>query len=419
MTSRNPSVISPVPDPDQGRPPLWQYVPISEYRLPATTIQSTFKTRFIKFRKQLRSGKLQTTEPFQQADDLKSLPERLLKQILPATDWQANIGAIEDAIAPWIAAGNQFCPAMFLINPPHSHSNHLLTTWADNKGIAIIDPPKPDRSFADSDIWLNRLEKQEGVWALPHLEKCYLRHAAGLGLVRRLFAQLFSGRLGRGLIACDSWAWAYLSRIFKLTSLSARVPQGFDSERLAEWFYGGLPENRRQRFIFRQADTGRYVIRPAEIQNNKSGASFELSPFLKDLAAYSRGIPGVALAVWQRSLKGQPDTIKAQQEENTDSPQRVPIWVQSLTSMEKPVVPQTASRNHAFVLHSLLLHNGLSVDLLSAVLPQPTEEVEQARFELEMPGLIEACDGIWRVSPAGYPVVREYLKTQGFLTDDF
>lgn len=419
MTPESPSTSNQQVEPAQNLPSLWQYVPLNEYRVPAATIQSTFKTRLITFRNRLCTAKHPTAEPFQQAQDLKSLPERLLKQILPAADCHPHIHAIEDIVASWRDAPNQSDPAVFMINIPYSYTQDLLACWAESKALEIIDPPDPAGISGNIDTWMNRLAGKDGIWVLPHLEKCYLRHSSGLATVRRLFSELFSGRLGRGIIGCDSWAWAYLSIIFRVKSQLTRVSQGFDSEKLANWFYGTLPENKRQRFIFRQADTGRYVIRPADPQTSDSGANMEPSAFLKDLAAYSRGIPGVALALWRRCLKGQPDTLQAQQKENTDSPQRVSVWVQSLTGMEKPSMPKDTDRSHAFVLHGLLLHNGLTEDLIASVLSLPTEEIELALSELEMVGLIEKNDGIWRVSPVGYPVVREFLRTRGFLTDGF
>ena len=419
MTSDNPSAISRPTDENINNRPLWQYVPVNDYKVPVTTIQRTFKTRFMAFRERLHTGTLPPAEQFHKANDLKSLPDRLLKQILPATDWHAHMQAIDDSIAAWCEDEKKFGPAIFLMNIPYSHTENLLAGWAESKGLSIIDPPDPADISAGGDIWLKQLAETDGIWILPHLEKCYLRHASGLALMRRLFARLFSRRLGRGVIGCNSWAWAYLSRTFRLASQSLRVPQAFDSETLSHWFYGSLPENKRHRFIFRQADTGRYVIKPASGPNTDARTSAEPSLFLKDLAAYSRGIPGVALALWQRCLKGQPDTIQAQKEENTGSPLLIPIWVQSIDSMEKPSLPQKTDRGHTFVLHNLLLHNGLTDDLLAAVLPLSPEEIQQACFELERGGAIESNDGIWRVSPAGYPVVREFLKTEGFLTDDF
>lgn len=41
-----------------------------------------------------------------------------------------------------------------------------------------------------------------------------MRHAGGLTLVRRLLERAVSGQLGRGLIGCDSWAWAYLQKVW-------------------------------------------------------------------------------------------------------------------------------------------------------------------------------------------------------------
>ena len=73
-------------------------------------------------------------------------------------------------------------------------------------------------------------------WVFPCLERAYLRHPEGLTMVRRFLANAYAGNLGRGIIGCDSWAWAFLRHVWR-----GRVPvtvtlQAFDETRLARHF---------------------------------------------------------------------------------------------------------------------------------------------------------------------------------------
>jgi hypothetical protein len=151
------------------------------------------------------------------------------------------------------------------------------------------------------------------------------------------------------------------------------------------------------------------------------------SPYLRDLAAFSYGIPGVALAYWRASLQTEPDTIDLEKDlekstdETTDgqSTSHPTVWVKPWINIEKPGLPKNAGRNHAFILHSLLLHDTLDMDMLAKLLPERHLHFGQILYDLSDNGLIELVDEQWRVSPKGYPVVRAFLKNEGFLTDDF
>ena len=74
---------------------------------------------------------------------------------------------------------------------------------------------------------------------LTHLEHCYLRHYDGLTMLRRLLEIMLSHRR-RWLVRCDSWAWAYFRRVFKVDAMlrSPWVLAPFSQERLRVW----LPE---------------------------------------------------------------------------------------------------------------------------------------------------------------------------------
>jgi predicted transcriptional regulator len=70
-------------------------------------------------------------------------------------------------------------------------------------------------------------------------------------------------------------------------------------------------------------------------------------------------------------------------------------------------------------LHNLLLHNGLSQAILSEILPFSPHVITSTARVLKDAGLVEKNQGLWNVSPSGYPIVRQYLNGEGYLTDSF
>ena len=69
------------------------------------------------------------------------------------------------------------------------------------------------------------------------------------------------------------------------------------------------------------------------------------------------------------------------------------------------------------VLHTLLIHGGLWSRILPELLPLSPMEILEHLYLLEASGLVESDQRFWRVTPAGYPAVRQVLQSEGYLTD--
>jgi hypothetical protein len=145
-----------------------------------------------------------------------------------------------------------------------------------------------------------------------------------------------------------------------------------------------------------------------------------VSPFLKHLAAYSRGIPGVALALWRSALRNDPDEKVAEtQEAQATCELGTSIWVLPWDEVQKPALPRTFDPGHALLLHALLVHHGLTAGAAAELLSFSADAVERAGSELQEAGLIENNGGCWRVPAADYSAARRYLDGEGYFTDDF
>ncbi len=72
-----------------------------------------------------------------------------------------------------------------------------------------------------------------------------------------------------------------------------------------------------------------------------------------------------------------------------------------------------------FILHNLLLHNGLSATTLAELMPLPKTQIVSNLLRLQSMELVQSSEDIWRVSALGYPGVREFLRSHGYLVDAF
>jgi hypothetical protein len=125
------------------------------------------------------------------------------------------------------------------------------------------------------------------------------------------------------------------------------------------------------------------------------------------------------MAYWRDSLQAEPDTTGKENTIEDTAVGRSTIWVKPWINVEKPGLPKEMKRHHAFILHNLLLHDSLDMDTLSKLLFVSHHLSDQCLYDLSDNGLIMFSEDQWQVTPKGYPVVRGFLKTEGFLSDDF
>lgn len=235
-------------------------------------------------------------------------------------------------------------------------------------------------------------------------------------MIRRFLDQAYSGELGHGIIGCDSWAWAFVSQVWHGWLPIALTLQAFDRQRLINYIHSLTDLSTGEPVSFRQSDKGQYVL-PSP---NQEDVSNETSNFLQLLAAYSRGIFGIAWEGWLASLKTEPQEEVAEQAESEDQtiPSRT-VWVTPWDQLELPTLPNRAGLDEAFVLHTMLLHNGLAFEQLEQLLPLSPNQGKETLLRLKDGGLVAKHDHVWQVSPLGYPAVRRYLKEIGYLVDSF
>ena len=422
MMSSNASAYSAVP---QESAPLWAYVPIDQFSVPAEPTVEAVKKGIRGLLSRLRK---ESQQPVVDKEDLQAVPQELLDRIAPAPLWRERAQSLRTALEPWLRMSPSESALQVVIGAPHSGAPQVLQQLARTKRWQMLEEPTPEQITSDNDSWLAQVDEVGGkLVVIPRLERCYLRHHDGLKLIRRLFDRFYAADR-RYLVGCDSWAWAYLTTVIRL-ELPGQPPltlQGVDDQQLGRWLLE-LTEGGKDGFAFLQQDNGRPVLPPSpnsreegspnEPSSESVDQPLQTTGFLKHVAAQSRGNPGIAWVIWRASLQTGAQEGKLQTREGVSSKEEKIIWVRPWSEVAFPSLVEKGNRHALVTLHTLLLHGGLPLPLLQELLPFDAGETTQIVHRLRASRLVEAIDGEWIVSKLGYPIVRQILNSEGFLVD--
>jgi hypothetical protein len=407
---------------------LWRFIHLDQYNRPSGTSRETMRKGISGL--WLRLGWESKAEESVFAEkELSQVPQELVDKAAPDPDWSAFLPAMTAALETWLDAKVPGSTNQVFVGPPYHGTSEILTAWAQARDWRLVAAPSPEMILTGGQDWLTQLEEDNEPLVLPHLEHCYLRHYDGLTLLRRLLDHIIS-QSRRWLVGCDSWAWAYLSKALKVNAVFPPpfILEAFDQDRLKIWFQQLAAASGENVFVFRQLDSGKYVLPPPtedEASGDRShGAAAEDSGCLQNVAAYSRGIPGIALALWRRSFGFVNTTAEDGEECDREAPAAgdrnfaYPILVTPWSQINLPGFPgQRVSLGSLMVLHTLLIHGGLWSRILPELLPLSPMEILEDLYLLEASGLLESDQSFWRVTPVGYPAVRQVLQNEGYLTD--
>ncbi len=400
----------------QETPPYWQYVPVGDYQIPATPVTQSARERLYFFRKLFERNSQDKNSVFIESETLNPLPSCEANCIIPEPDWSDAAAALLNALESWLIDGVKEGRSVVLVFPPHNGLIETLNILAQHLSWRVVSSPSPELIADGGGSWLRNLCTDLGPWILPSLEKIYLRNASGLKLVRQFFHTICSDSPGPGIIGCNSWAWAYLSRLWNGRKPLLLTFQSFDQDRLTTLLQksaGGTDLNRRN---FRQTDNGRNILK----QSSENQSAESSSNFLQILAAHSRGNPGIACDILRSALRATPGaSMSSDTSSEEDDTQVNDLWVTPWDTINLPAIYAEAGHDEAFVLQTLLLHNGLLLHTLAQLLPVSAGQVTKTVYTLEDNELIYQVNDIWQVTPRGYPAVRRFLETKGYLVDQF
>lgn len=391
--------------------PLWQFDLLDNYQLPSQPASGAIADAWHSFRQLFRIPDKQLTPSGAGAPDLDALTPEQADRILPLPGATPQADALHDALADWLKTPDREPPAQFVIGQPGTGMCQALDILAERCGATRVSPPSIRQILAADSGWLDDWPT-DSLWVLPDLEACFLRHVQGLSIIRNFFDRLSSGRLGKGIVGCDSWAWAYLQIIWPVP-LPALSLQPFDAPRLYRLLDSLILPAARP-VDFRHAVTGKPVIAISDSPEQQPADNAELI----NMAAQSRGNPAQALYQWRNRLRTEPEPSGDKDPDARESSGSKTLWLAD--TPDDPVVPSSSREEHLLVLHTLLLHGGLEATLLPQLLPFPDSHCQWLLARLHQARLAgPGRDGKWRVSEAAYRPVCQILRGHQFLLDHF
>ncbi len=287
---------------------------------------------------------------------------------------------------------------MFFITPPHGGHAEVVSHWARQQGITEIATPTY-QALADGSLeWVEHCAPFKR-WALPALERHMLRHSASGEMERAM-----SGRLGSGVVGCDSWTYAYLQHAVGVEGVPVFTLQALEGEQLADYF-AAIADSGRDELAVYSTRTGKSVLsRPDDERARKAPVYKEL----QRLAAHCRGHLGVAWHYWREQLR-EPASRHGSEDGSHE------LWL--LDALADAELPAATGDVAMLVLHALLLHGGLDDQALGDVLPFSHHEALNARLALTRQGILTRQDNRWQVAPLSYASVRQLLESRNYLVD--
>ncbi|MEA3642219.1 MAG: hypothetical protein VBE63_20090 [Lamprobacter sp.] len=411
--------------------PIWELVSLSDYRPPSAPTATSARRGLLSLKRLFGRGQQKPQGPVKSEHELHVLEPKRLDAVAGAIDWRSAAQVLQSALEQRSAAD----PVWLIISPPAAGFARLLETWAVQQEAACISSPNEEILMGDHSGWLADLPDSGAPWVLPRLERCWLRHPAGLELVRDLFDRLLSGKLGFALIGCDSWSWAYLRFVVPTSMVRVLTFQAFDGERLAAWLAELAAAEDGHPCRFRHAQSGNLLLSVND-DEPQQGVGTEL----RYLAAQSRGNAAAALRLWRSRLRSEPEAPEATEEvdleqdvgpatritnratdtttkRTTEQDGAEVIWVAPAVDLS---LPSGLDEPEALLLHALLLHEGVTAPTLETLLPHTRFRTRALLQQLAAADVVmrDEDDARWRVSVFAYPAVRTFLAGRDFLTDD-
>ncbi len=348
--------------------------------------------------------------------DLAAVPPYIMERAAAAPDWAELVPALMAALSTWAEAPGQPPAAKLCVGAPHSGIPQALTAWAQEMDWRLVQAPSSEQILDGGEAWLAQFAHNGDLpLVIPRLERLFLRHHDGLSLLQRILDWLIR-REARCLIGIDSWSWEYLNRVMGLHAL---LPQPLtlapcDFDHLKDWLRQLAARADKLGFVFRQSDNGRLVL------PSSNGGEEQLTNYLKYLASYSRGNPGVAWNIWRHSLQLEvDDSVEEKALASAKASSQRTMWVKRWSLLDLPDLTGSLSQAQTFVVHALLVHGGLGTKPLARILPLEAVDLTQTLHKLQTASLIELTGDRWQVTALAYPAVREALALEGYLVDVF
>ncbi|MFO7831006.1 MAG: hypothetical protein R6V18_03350 [Desulfuromonadaceae bacterium] len=400
-------------DATDDAPPLWEFVSPGAFVAPRSSSEQIVR-RWGAIKRLFKRDSAVDESPFKPESELQRLPTDLLQRLTGPVDWSGALSALTEALDGWSGSGGE-PRVVFVVGPPWSGHADILRAWAAARQAPCIGPPNYVDILQQNRTWLQLPQPGNSPWVMPELERCYLRHAEGLDLVRHFLEQVMRGAYGPGIIGCDSWAWAYLQHVWPAQCSSVLTLQAFDGARLTRLLRQLSVARVSTAYCFKNASNGHTVLCAEDESDGQVSAA------IVQLAVRARGNVGLALHYWRDALRSEPESSEDKEDDadagessEDDGPT---VWVAALPA--SPIPPDDDTDLIAFILHTLLLHRGLPEELLPRVLPVSRQHIMAALLRLQGLGIVEEHEQFWYVAPLAYVGASTYLRERNYLLSQF
>jgi hypothetical protein len=387
-------------------------IALDQWKTPETSVQKTIRGAFRDILDQLRAGISPEEQAFQSLDDLPMLSGDRLKEFAPEPDAALLAQVLVDQFDQLHRDGACHREVNFVVAPPFSGVKEALRCLSRR---VLTPPDNLLMTEQDAGAWWDE-QLSGGDWVIPELADFWLRHPGGLNLLRELFARIALDHAGTGMVGCSSWCWQFWRQYSPELSLAPYTLAPLTGEQLTRWLDYLASGQGEQQVTARMTRDGLYVL-PAPGQDS----DLKYSSFNQDLATLARGNRGVALAIWQRTLRARPEKDDEDSGKEVVRLARRRCWVAPLDQISLPSVPASAGRQPSHILHALLLHDGLDTEQVALVTGLQKQDIALTLDRLirsELVGRAPESD-VYRVTPLGYSAVRKNLQARGYPVDGF
>jgi hypothetical protein len=408
---------------------LWQFQRICDYRPPVSAAGDGGQWNLIRLWRWLAGNRRNHADEPEPLPSLAHLEQNVLDRIVPDDPWPHIAAALSEAWETFFAAQAEGEKLRLLVAPPGWEVESILTALASDLKATLVKAP-PGQAIFDSDrSALDPLREgldhsTETPLVVPGLHRYFLRHHRGLDLVRTIVDRLRHAARPT-VVGCDSWAWAYLTGSLQIDAALPQpyVPVPLDGLELASLLRPECPCD--------VALSGRDVLLYAHAEgkdensedasSEQKHASFEPDKtisYWEQLAVRSRGIPEVARAIWRYGLRTQDPEVEKNNPSGSPQPWNGDLlFAVPVNHLELPTIPSPTDPAWRFMLHTLLVHDGVPVTVLPALLPFSRDATLLALQSLEMQGLVRRSGPLATVAPLAYPQVRDFLLREDLLVD--
>lgn len=313
--------------------------------------------------------------------------------------------ALQQALADWADSGCQRSPTAVLIQAPFGDESEVAALWAEAQQWELVEVARDDYGEAA----FERIENAQAPVVVTQFHAGFVRGVYGFQRFERfLLARERSEQ--PVLLVVDQWCWHLLRTVLPFVGYWPQwALQPLDAETLEHWLKQLMSgAYRQQRFL--QASNQRPLF-SQDLEGKE-----EQSGFLQQLAADSRGDPAVILARWRGALRQTLSESNSDDKQKNDEAEVEGIWVQAWPNPDWPSQSGRV-RDELVLLYGVVQHGGIALDDLPSVCSSSPSEVMSTLRALQSRNIVRCENGVCRLSPLAYPVVRKVLMSESFLCD--